>query len=93
MSEKQRREMEQAAIQRQEREREERRRREDAERRRRAEDHERFRLQQMAVEKQQTGKKAEELEISKRNDALLDDLEAKKREELLQAYRDQQNQQ
>lgn len=93
MDEKTRRQNEQAALARMDREREERRKREEIERRRRAEDHERFRMQQMAIEKQNAGKKAEELLISKKNDALLDELEMKKREELLQAYKDQQNQQ
>lgn len=93
MDEKTRRQNEQAALARMDREREERRKREEIERRRRAEDHERFRMQQMAIEKQNAGKKAEELAISKKNDAMLDELEMKKREELLQAYKDQQNQQ
>ncbi len=93
MDEKTRRQNEQAALARMDREREERRKREEIERRRRAEDHERFRMQQMAIEKQNAGKKAEELAISKKNDALLDELEMKKRAELLKAYQDQQNNQ
>ena len=92
MDERTRRQNEQAAIARADREREERRKREEIERRRRAEDHERFRMQQMAIEKQNAGKKAEELAIAKKNDAMLDELEMKKREELMQAYLNQQNQ-
>lgn len=93
MDEKTRRQNEQAALARQDREREERRKREEIERRRRNEEHERFRLTQMAVEKQNAGKKAEELEISKKNDAMLDELDAKKREELLKAFKANQQQQ
>jgi hypothetical protein len=93
MDEKTRRQNEQAALARIDKEREERRKREEIERRRRNEDHERFRMQQMAVDKQMSGKKAEELEISKKNDAMMDELEVKKRAELLQAYKDQQKQQ
>ncbi|MDZ4837190.1 MAG: hypothetical protein SGJ27_25675 [Candidatus Melainabacteria bacterium] len=90
MDEKTRRQNEQAALARSDREREERRKREEIERRRRAEDHERFRMQQMAVEKQHAGRKEQELEISKANDALLDSLDLKKRQELMQEFQQQQ---
>jgi hypothetical protein len=86
MDEKTRRQNEQAALARIDKEREERRKREEIERRRRAEDHERFRMQQMAVDKQQAAKKAEELEISKKNDIMMDALDMKKREELMKEY-------
>ena len=92
MDEKTRRQQEQAALARIEKERDERRKREEIERRRRAEDHERFRMQQMAVEKQNSGRKAEEVEISKKNDAMLDALDLKKREELLKEFQAQQQQ-
>lgn len=93
MDEKTRRQNEQAALARIDKEREERRKREEIERRRQKEDHERFRMQQMAVEKQNVGKTAEQLEISKKNDIMMDELEVKKREELMKAYKDQQQKQ
>lgn len=92
MDEKTRRQMEQQALARQDREREERRKREELERRRRAEDHERFRMQQLAIEKQNASKKQEELEIAKKNDAMLDELERKKETARLEQQQ-QQNQQ
>ncbi len=90
MDEKTRRQMEQQAIARQDRERAERRQKEEMERRRRDEDHNRFRMQQMALEKQNEGKKKEELEIAKRNDAFLDELEAKKNADEREAFLNQQ---
>jgi len=86
MDEKTRRQMEQQALARADREREERRRKEEAERKRRNEEHERYRMQQMAIEKQNASKKLEELEIAKKNDAMLDELEAKKEEERRQQF-------
>lgn len=83
MSEKHRREMEQQAIARAEREREERRRKEEAERQRNKQEYERYRMQQMAVDKQNAHRKQEELDIAKKNDAMMDELERQKEEERL----------
>ncbi len=89
MDEKTRRELEQKAIARQDREREERRKREEMERRRRDEDHNRFRMQQMAIEKQQAAKKAEEIKITQKNESFLNELEKKQEEERLRTMREQ----
>lgn len=78
MDEKTRRQMEQAALARIDKEREERRRKEEAERQRKKQEHERFLMQQRAIEKQNAHKKLEELEIAKRNDAMMDELERQK---------------
>ncbi len=92
MDEKTRRQMEQAALARQDRERAERRQKEEMERRRRDEEHNRYRMQQIAIEKQNAGKKKEELEISKKNDVMLDELEAKKNSEERRQFLEQKSQ-
>lgn len=89
MDEKTRRQMEQAALARIDREREERRKREELERRRREEDHQRFRMQQMAIEKQKESKKAEEIKITQKNESFINELEKKQEEERLRGIREQ----
>lgn len=81
--------MEQAALARQDKEREERRKREELERRRRSEDHNRFRMQQMAIEKQQAAKKAEEIKITQKNESFINELEKQQEEERLRQIREQ----